>query len=212
MHPDFLRDNLRVYKRDNAVIFKKTSEEWGGFSNMAPNFPLWVNGVFIRSSEALYQACRYPDNPEVQEKIISQVSPMTAKMVGKPHRNNTRDDWQSVRVIIMKWALRVKLAQNYEAFSTLLMTSGEYPIVESSNKDSFWGAKPVDQQTLVGVNALGRLLMELRGLVLSFPKDRLLNVPTPNIGRFLLFGEQIQEVRASDAKSDCGLQDSFFDV
>ena len=29
-------------------------------------------------------------------------------------------------------------------------------------KMKFWGAKPVDKHTLVGVNALGRLLMELR--------------------------------------------------
>src|SRR2546426_7568195 len=35
-------------------------------------------------------------------------------------------------------------------------------IVEDSRKDDFWGAKASDEGTLVGMNVLGRLLMELR--------------------------------------------------
>lgn len=209
MDPDFLKDNFRTYTRDKSVIFKKTSEKWGGFSNMAPGYPLCVNGVYIRSSEALYQACRYPNNPEIQKKIIHQSSPMTAKMVGKPHRADTREDWQKTRIVIMKWSLRVKLAQNYENFSALLKESGENPIVESSNKDDFWGAKPVDQQTLVGVNALGRLLMELRGLVENSSQDQLSIVPVPNISNFLLLGDEIREVHASDVRPYSNPQGQF---
>lgn len=209
MDPDFLKDNFRTYARDKSVIFKKTSEKWGGFSNMAPGYPLCVNGVYIRSSEALYQACRYPNNPEIQKKIIHQSSPMTAKMVGKPHRADTREDWQKTRIVIMKWSLRVKLAQNYETFSALLKESGEQPIVESSNKDDFWGAKPVDQQTLVGVNALGRLLMELRGLVENLSQDQLSIVPVPNISNFLLLGDDIREINASDVRPYSNPQGQF---
>lgn len=209
MDPDFLKDNFRTYARDKSVIFKKTSEKWGGFSNMAPGYPLCVNGVYIRSSEALYQACRYPNNPEIQKKIIHQSSPMTAKMVGKPHRADTREDWQKTRIVIMKWSLRVKLAQNYETFSALLKESGEQPIVESSNKDDFWGAKPVNQQTLVGVNALGRLLMELRGLVENLSQDQLSIVPVPNISNFLLLGDEIREINASDVRPYSNPQGQF---
>ncbi|RAU16451.1 DUF1768 domain-containing protein [Nitrincola tibetensis] len=209
MDLNFLKDNFRTYTRDKSVIFKKTSEKWGGFSNMAPGYPLCVNGVYIRSSEALYQACRYPNNPEIQKKIIHQTSPMTAKMVGKPHRDDTREDWQKIRIVIMKWSLRVKLAQNYENFSALLKESGENPIVESSNKDDFWGAKPVDQQTLVGVNALGRLLMELRALVEISSKDQLSIVPVPNISNFLLLGDEIREVHARDVQPYSNRQGQF---
>jgi ribA/ribD-fused uncharacterized protein len=176
---------------------------------MAPGYPLCVNGVYIRSSEALYQACRYPNNPEIQKKIIHQSSPMTAKMVGKPNRADTREDWQKTRIVIMKWSLRVKLAQNYEKFSALLKESGDNPIVESSNKDDFWGAKPVDQQTLVGVNALGRLLMELRALVENSSKDQLSIVPVPNISNFLLLGDEIREVHASDVQPHSNPQSQF---
>ncbi|GHD45280.1 type I restriction enzyme, S subunit/hypothetical protein [Marinobacter persicus] len=209
MDPNLLKGNFRTYSRDKSVIFKKTSERWGGFSNMAPGYPLCVNGVYIRSSEALYQACRYPNNPEIQKKIIHQSSPMTAKMVGKPNRADTREDWQKTRIIIMKWSLRVKLAQNYEKFSALLKESGDNPIVESSNKDDFWGAKPVDQQTLVGVNALGRLLMELRALVENSSKDQLSIVPVPNISNFLLLGDEIREVHASDVQPYSNPQSQF---
>lgn len=58
--------------------------------------------------------------------------------------------------------LRVKLAQHWDRFGSLLLATGQRPIVEESKKDVFWGARPVDEHSLVGVNVLGRLLMELR--------------------------------------------------
>ena len=66
---------------------------------------------------------------------------MTAKMVSKPHRKDSRSDWDEVRVQIMRWCLRVKLAQHWETFGELLLSTGERPIVEESSRDPFWGAK-----------------------------------------------------------------------
>jgi hypothetical protein len=60
---------LRQYDVRQAAAFKKTKEKWGELSNMAGGFPVVVNGIHIKSIEALYQACRFPDMPEVQ-KII----------------------------------------------------------------------------------------------------------------------------------------------
>jgi len=201
MLPNSLSDHYRTYIKAESAVFKKTSEKWGGLSNMASGYPLCVNGVDIRSSEALYQSCRYPLNPEIQKKILSQKSPMTAKMVGKPYRSKTRDDWDRSRIIIMKWCLRVKLAQNYEKFSALLKATKNLPIVENSNKDDFWGAKPIDPYTFLGVNALGRLLMELREIVHNESKDKLSIVPSLNIDNFLLFGEPIRDVFSNDVQA-----------
>ena len=64
---------------------------------MASGFPIRINGVRVLTSEALYQACRFPHRPEVQRLIIEQTSPMTAKMKGKPYRDDSRPDWDSVR-------------------------------------------------------------------------------------------------------------------
>ncbi len=90
-------DNFRTYRRAEVVVVYKTKESFGGLSNMAAGFPLQINGIRIPTSEALYQACRFPHLPEVQKEIIGQHSPMTAKMKSKPHRKNTRPDWDRVR-------------------------------------------------------------------------------------------------------------------
>lgn len=181
---DVLQESaLRHYDRRTSVVFLKTKEAFGGLSNMASGFPIRLNGVRVLTSEALYQACRFPHRPEIQRLIIEQTSPMTAKMKGKPYRDDTRPDWDSVRVRIMKWCLRAKLVQNFAEFSRLLLATGERPIVEESRKDDFWGAKPDEFGGLLGQNVLGRLLMELREEVKTRPKhdwDELAPLTIPN--------------------------------
>ena len=86
----------REYQRKVATVFLRTREAFGGLSNMAGGFPLKVNGIKLLTSEALYQACRFPHLPDVQRLIVEQNSPMTAKMKGKPYRNNSRPDWDRV--------------------------------------------------------------------------------------------------------------------
>jgi ribA/ribD-fused uncharacterized protein len=145
------------------VSFRKTSEEWGGFSNMAAGFPIVVNNVEWRTSEALYQALRFPDFPEVQELIRTEKSPMSAKMVSKPHRHqSSRKDWDVVRIDLMYWCLRVKLTCNFNKFGELLRKSRNAEIVENSSKDRFWGAVPVNDDYLQGQNVLGVLITKLR--------------------------------------------------
>ena len=194
------KDQTRSYGRADSVVFLRTRERFGGLSNMAGGFPLRVNGIRILSSEALYQACRFPHMPEVQGLIIGQRSPMTAKMKSKPYRDASRPDWQRVRVSVMRWALRVKLAQNWEVFSRLLLSTGDRPIVEESRKDAFWGAKPVDERTLVGMNVLGRLLMELREEVKAGRRGDLQRVEPLAIPNFLLAGRPIETIAEGKAR------------
>jgi ribA/ribD-fused uncharacterized protein len=181
------------YGRAKCATFRKTSEEWGQFSNMAGGFPLVVNGVKILTSEALYQACRFPHLPEVQQEILRQASPMAAKMKGKPHRRNSRPDFDELRVVIMWWALRVKLACNLPRFSQVLLASHDLPIVEDSHNDPFWGAKQSreDAEMLVGQNVLGRLLVLLRDRIRRDGSEGFSCVELPAIPNFLLVGEPI---------------------
>lgn len=180
----------RIYNPQQVVMFHKTNERFGGLSNMAPGFPLVVNNYFIRTSEALYQAFRYPHLPEIQKLIIEQASPMTAKMHARKYLQQTRPDWDAVRVAMMRWCLRAKLLQNQTKFSELLLATESLPIVEYSTKDSFWGAKPQSNGTLVGKNVLGRLLMELRDLY-RFNKFDNNQLKPLIISDFSLFGEGI---------------------
>lgn len=206
-------DQLRTYRRTESVVFLKTDEPFGGLSNMAGGYPIHVNGVRILTSEALYQVCRFPHLPDVQKLIIGQISPMTAKMRSKPYRKDSRPDWNQVRVRIMRWCLRMKLANNWNTFSELLLRTGDRPIVEESRKDDFWGAKVVDDGgTLVGMNVLGRLLMELREQVKQQGRDAALDVAPPDIPQFLLFGRPIEVASGAPASqaADAQEQGSLF--
>lgn len=191
-------DQFRTYDRETSVVFLKTKERFGGLSNMAGGFPLRVNGVRIRTSEALYQACRFPHMSDVQRKIIDERSPMTGKMRSKPFRKHSRLDWDAVRVKIMRWCLRVKLAQNRREFGRLLLATGDRPIVEQSRKDDFWGAKVVEDGTLVGMNVLGRLLMELRDQLKGDEAESLHGIEPLAIPEFLLFRQPIETICSSD--------------
>lgn len=188
---------IRTYERDNSVVFLKTQEAFGGLSNMAGGFPLIINDVRILTSEALYQACRFPQSPEIQKLIISQSSPMTAKMRSKPYRAETREDWLRIRVRLMRWCLTCKLVQNWTKFSSLLHETGELPIVEQSRSDMFWGAVPEGDKKLVGANVLGRLLMELRETIKS--GEKIYTLPPPKIEGFLLYGHAIGEVELNES-------------
>ncbi|WP_319802245.1 NADAR family protein [Methylobacterium sp. W2] len=183
---------FRTYIRHEAICFRKTSEAYGGLSNMAPGFPIKINDISIRTSEALYQACRYPHMPEVQRTIISEASPMTAKMRSKPFRKDSRRDWEEVKVPIMRWCLRKKLFCNWDKFSRLLISTDNKPIVEDSSKDSYWGAIPINGNILEGENVLGRLLMEIREKINNNP-DYFTTILTPQVSNFVLLGNKIED-------------------
>ena len=188
----------RVYVPSEVVVFQKTREQWGELSNMAAGFPLVVGGEEWLTSEALYQACRFPDLPDVQRLILEQASPMAAKMRSKPHRGKTRPDWDSARTLFMRWVLRVKLAQNYIKFSTILAETADLPIVERSHRDRFWGSVLDHDGLLKGANVLGRLLMELRVEMRTRERGELLTVEPPDLPNFCVLGQTVGVVSHRD--------------
>lgn len=187
--------NPTSYSPRECVVFKKTKERYGGLSNMAAGYPVRIGEVGIRTSEALYQACRFPHASDVQEKILSQTSPMAAKMVSKPYRRErSRQDWDKINIEVMWWCLRVKLVQNWRSFGTLLQETDEKSIVEESRRDSFWGAVP-QGETLRGMNVLGKLLVKLRDEYRSSTEP--FDVDPPEIESFLLLGEPISLISST---------------
>ena len=182
---------MRIYHPLHSVIFFKTKDKWGELSNMAAGFPVQVNGVSFRTVEALYQACRFPHHPDIQEKIIEEYSPIRAKMISRKHTTFTRPDWLLIRIKIMKWCLRLKLFYHFTSFREILLSTENKSIVEKSKKDDFWGALEQEDGVYKGVNALGRLLMEIREDIcktnISHP-----TLPTlPRVENFLLLKQSI---------------------
>lgn len=201
---------IRIYPRREVALFRTTTGEFGPLSNMAPDFPIFINGVRFPTTEALYQACRFPDDPEIQKVIVDQPSPMTAKMKSKRYRDRTRDDWTNVRVNVMRWCLRAKLAQNWAQFGAVLEKTGTRPIVEESGKDDFWGAKPKEDGTLIGMNVLGRLLMELREQFREANSNRIQTIRYPNVPRLIFFGRPIDDMVVRPARP-LEIQEVMFD-
>lgn len=197
----------RSYKRSESVLFWKTKEKYGELSNMAGGFPLLINDVRIPSSEALYQACKFPHLPELQKKIIDQSSPLLAKKICKSYERQERGDWYLIRTKVMRWCLRVKAVQNWLKFTPVLLNTGDLSIVEYSEKDDFWGALPWDSELLNGRNVLGRLLMELREEVKKNTQKSDWEIGLPKINDFKIFGREIDPPKDSN-----GIDNDFSDI
>lgn len=182
------------YDASNSCTFKKTKEKYGGLSNMASGYPLTIQKFTILTSEALYQACRFPHRPELQNSILNERSPMAAKIITKPYRSDSRADWESIRVDVMRWCLQLKLAQNLNNFGNLLESTMGMPIIEESHKDSFWGAikDKKNSNLLTGQNVLGKLLVEIREFYFKIKStDDSITISPPDVNNFLLNNNNI---------------------
>lgn len=106
-----------------------------------------------KTVEHYYQANK-ANNFEEYEKIRTAQSPQDAKKIGK--RIIIRDDWEKIKVHVMRKALFIKF-QNPELKKKLLDTDNITLIEGNSWNDTFWGIC-----NGVGENILGKLLMEIR--------------------------------------------------
>jgi ribA/ribD-fused uncharacterized protein len=106
------------------------------------------------SLEHAYQAAK---THVVAEKLFVAgcKSPGAAKRAGR--RVTMRDDWDAVKIDVMRELLRQKFAPGSE-LARLLVETGAAEIVEGNTwGDRFWGECDGE-----GENWLGRLLMEVR--------------------------------------------------
>ena len=184
----------KVYYIEECAAFRRTHEKYGGLSNMAGGYPIYIKDKYIRTSEALYQACRFPDHPQLQEEIIAQKSPMTAKSISRKYDHLTRKDWMQQRVRIMNWCIHMKLLYNWKKFGNLFEQTGDMEIVELSSKDDFWGAFERSGYA-EGYNVLGLLLKQTRRDYFQNQGKETITLGSLNLENFCLFGWQIGEIK-----------------
>lgn len=183
---------IYTYNRHQVLSFAKTNGRFGGFSNMAPDYVLFVNEINVPNAESLYQACKFPFYPEIQRQIIEEKNPMVAKQISRKYQPYVRSDWEQIKFTVMEWCLRLKLLQNWEKFGGLLRESGTSVIVEYSTKDNVWGAMPKDADILEGQNVLGRMLMQMRSDYV-LPNKKPTKMLPPKVVGLMLYGEPITE-------------------
>ena len=178
---------MNTYVRNECVVFRKVADKFGGLHNMAGGYPILLGNCKVASSEALYQAAKFPHDPPTQELIFSQKSPMWAKRCIADTVAAPREDWEEVKLRVMWWCLCAKLFCNQQ-FGELLLRTQDNAIVEDSWKDPYWGAIPSTGGSLVGHNHLGRLLVRLRRSLVENAPQCLQELAPPAISNFTFSG------------------------
>lgn len=118
-------------------------------------------GMTFGSAEHLYVACKIPkENMELRRHVSNITSPKNAKYFGRNLGVNLRDDWEDVKVEVMRSILLKKFSQP-ELKAQLLDISEE--IVEHNKwHDNFWGSCKCSRCGDKGNNQLGKLLEEVK--------------------------------------------------
>lgn len=111
-------------------------------------------GLVYPSSEHAYQAAK-SIHPEVRELVRRAATCREAKRLG--NALELREDWEQVKLLVMRDVLRDKFTRNPHLKQKLLATGKAELIEGNSWGDTFWGVCRGQ-----GQNHLGQLLMRLR--------------------------------------------------
>lgn len=147
----------------DVIRFYSVSDEYGEFSNFAA-YPIALKGERWPTAEHYFQAQKFEDAGE-REAVRKAKSPMIAARMGRDRKKKLRRDWESVKVSVMREAVRAKFMQ-HEDLRDLLLSTGDARLVEHTENDDYWG----DGGDGSGKNMLGRILMEIREELRDAPK------------------------------------------
>lgn len=163
-------DVAELAVKSSVIRFNKPWDRYGSLSTFSYHpisLPDSDGEPLVWSSvEHFYQASKFAgvtDQLAVQCKaeIQGTESPEEAARLGetlsRQRPDLVRKDWEIVKLQVMRTALRAKFL-SYPALKSFLLSTEGSVLVESSQNDSFWGASKHG----VGLNHLGRLLMDLR--------------------------------------------------
>jgi len=115
-----------------------------------------VDGLTYRSVEHAYQASK-TFNPDERETIYVLRTAGQAKKAG--YRVTLREDWEAVKLPIMRQLVLTKFINNPD-LAQQLRDTGDSELIEGNWwGDNFWG---VDIHSGHGENHLGKILMEVR--------------------------------------------------
>lgn len=111
-------------------------------------------GMLYVTAEHAYQAAKTLD-PQQRQIIVTCATPGDAKRSGRAL--NLREDWEDVKLRIMKEVIRAKFSQHELLKDRLVLTEKEEIVEVNYWGDTFWGVCKGK-----GENHLGRILMQVR--------------------------------------------------
>ena len=85
---------MKTWHPDNSIFIRRGSDPCGELLNMTGGFPIVWNNQVWKSTEALYQAARFPDPGlnHLREDIRHATNGFTAKLIAKKNALLTRED------------------------------------------------------------------------------------------------------------------------
>jgi hypothetical protein len=112
------------------------------------------------TSEHAYHSEKFLDHPEIIEELKKTTSAHDAFKIALANKDKYRNDWDNVKLDIMKEILLAKVEQ-HPYVKKKLLDSGNKELIENSWRDSFWGW----DEDRKGENHLGKLWMEVRKII-----------------------------------------------
>lgn len=149
------------YKMDTDEIVCFYEQEFYVLSNFS-SFAIEYQGEVWPTSEHLYHSFKFPNNPEIRERIRLARSAHDAYQIAQRCKAQRREDWDVVKCAHMLKILRLKVAQ-HPYVKTKLIETRDRVLVEDSWRDDYWGWGPEKN----GQNMLGVLWAEVREEVLA---------------------------------------------
>lgn len=130
--------------------------EWRFLSNFHPS-AVWFEGILFPTVEHAFQAAKTLDLNQ-RRAIAAEPTPGRAKRAGR--KLALRQDWEEIKVGVMRTLVQLKFLSSPE-LAVLLLSTGDSHLEEGNRwNDRLWGT--VDG---IGQNHLGRILMETRQIL-----------------------------------------------
>jgi ribA/ribD-fused uncharacterized protein len=156
---------------DNRILyFGRDRQEYGFLSHFYPSL-IEIDGEKWPTVEHFYQAQKSPLYGYRQVIRDAETPGMAKRLAKSPgatgraargswfikHGKAPREDWDAVKLDIMRRADWAKFSQNPD-LAELLLATGDAVLIEDSPSDSFWGTGRDGN----GANWAGRVLTEIR--------------------------------------------------
>ena len=142
--------------------------EYRFLSNFWPA-PIKYDGQEYPSSEHLYQALKTLD-PLERAAVREAIGPGKAKKMG--NEITLREDWDEIKIRVMRHVVFRKFAQNLDLAKLLIATESHALVEGNWHGDAFWGVD-LKKGPMHGENHLGIILAEIRVFLqwLEFDKE-----------------------------------------
>jgi len=181
------------YIGSNCIFIDSNNKEYIGLLNDSFGFKV-KNGVNIfENINVLYCCMMFGGDGIIVESLIDKNNLKRFNGILSKNKNKIFSGWECIKADVMRWVLKGKLVCNYLKFGELLLKSGNKEIVIVKRFDEFWGVKDNGNGIYEGENMLGKLLMELRDVIIDKNRRDELKVWEVNVDlKLKMYGEWVE--------------------